>query len=177
MDGLPLFFSERFSIVRRKQVDAAGVERTRDVLEHPGSVVILPLLPNDQVCLIKNFRAALQKTILELPAGTLDPGEDPRAAAERELAEETGFRAEDWRHAGSFFPAPGILSEEMHLFVAQGLTAGEAAREPGEWIENLIVHRSDAIDRIRTGQIRDAKTIIGLLNYDCLAATDAITDR
>ena len=103
---------------------------------------------------------------LELPAGTLEPQEDPQEAAKRELAEETGYRAGCWRHLHSFYLSPGILDERMHLYLAIDLVAGEPAREPGEEIETLVTPWQEALRWIQTGEIEDAKTIVGLLFYD-----------
>jgi ADP-ribose pyrophosphatase len=118
--------------------------------------------------LIRNFRVSVQQTLIELPAGTLDPGEDPQTTAQRELAEETGFRAGRWQHLHSFYLSPGILDERMHLFLATDLVAGPPAREPGEEIETLITPWGQALAWIASGEIQDAKTIAGLLFYDQL---------
>lgn len=136
---------------------------TRDVIRHPGSVVIVPLLPNERVCLIRNFRATVARSLVELPAGTLDPGEPPLVAAFRELEEETGFRASSMVPVTSFLAAPGILDERMHLFLASGLTANPPQRELYECIENLIVPWDEALCMVQDGAIEDGKTILGLL--------------
>ena len=117
------------------------------------------------VCLIRNFRVSAGKTLVEIPAGTLEPGEDPRAAAFRELAEETGYHADEMELLAACYLSPGILDERMHVFVATGLTLGQAAREPGEQIENLVTTWAEAVQQIRDGTIQDAKTIVGLLAY------------
>jgi ADP-ribose pyrophosphatase len=118
--------------------------------------------------LIRNYRIAVDEELLELPAGTIDSGEDPLQTARRELAEETGFRAENFRRLTEFWVSPGILSERMHLFLATGLQPGSAALEKGEQIQNVIVSWAEALAMIDQQKIRDAKTLAGLLYYDRL---------
>jgi ADP-ribose pyrophosphatase len=128
-------------------------------------VAIVPVVDENHVCLIRNFRVSVGKTLVEIPAGTLEPDEDPRAAALRELAEETGYRADRLELLTACYLSPGILDERMHVFVATGLTLGPAAREPGEQIENLVVTWDEVLQQIRDGTIQDAKTIVGVLGY------------
>ena len=161
-----LFQGKRFQVVRARQVSKDGTMHERDVIVHPGSVVVLPLLDSDRVCLIRNYRVAVGETLIELPAGTLEPGEDPLETARRELAEETGYRAGKLEKLCEFYMSPGILRERMHLFLATQLMAGKDSREPGEEIENLAVPWSEAIGMVESGTIRDAKTLAGLLYYD-----------
>lgn len=137
-------------------------------VQHPGAVAIIPLVDGDQVCLIRNERFAVGKTLIELPAGTLEPDEPPRRTAERELQEETGFTAEHWHELSGFFMSPGILNERMHLFVAKDLRPGPPARETGEQIDNLIVPWDEAIAMALRGEIEDAKSLAGLLLWDRL---------
>ena len=138
----------------------------RDVVLHPGAVAILPLLDADHVVLLRNHRFILNEVLWEIPAGTLEPGEDPLETARRELAEETGYRAGKLEKLCEFYMSPGILRERMHLFLATQLMAGKDSREPGEEIENLAVPWSEAIGMVESGTIRDAKTLAGLLYYD-----------
>ena len=158
-----LLDTPRFRVVRETYVDSGGATRTRDIVRHPGAVVVVPLLDDGRVCLIRQFRLSVNETLIELPAGTLEPPEPPLACAERELIEETGFRAAHIEQVHAFFLSPGILDEKMHLFLATGLTAGDPAREAGEEIDNLLMPLDDAIAMIFRGEIRDAKTIVGLL--------------
>jgi ADP-ribose pyrophosphatase len=137
--------------------------KQREVVRHPGSVVIVPCVDDEHICLIRNYRLSVDQALIELPAGTLEDGESPHACAERELIEETGYRAAELSELTAFYAAPGILDEYMHLFLANGLTPGVAAREPGEEIENLVVTWDDALQRIARREIRDAKTIVGIL--------------
>lgn len=160
-----LLETTRFSVERIHQTLQDGSTRAREVVRHPGSVVVVPEVDADHVCLIHNSRVAVDQTLIELPAGTLDPNEDPRDCAFRELTEETGFHANQMTALISFFAAPGILDERMHLFVATDLMPGEPAREPGEEIENLVVTWDEAFRMIRENEIVDAKTIVGLFHY------------
>ena len=135
-------------------------------VRHGGSVAILPIFDDGRVCLIHSRRVTVDETLIEIPAGTREPNEAPLATAERELAEETGFRAGKLEELTSYYPSPGILSERMWIFVARDLTEGEPAREANEQIENYIVRWEDALAMVVSGEIRDGKTIIALLTYE-----------
>ncbi len=165
-DLATLLETARFRVVRARQHGAGIQTKEREVIRHPGAVAILPLLDDGRVCLIRNRRLSVDEELIELPAGTLEPGEAPAVTAERELQEETGYRAERLRQIHTFYLSPGVLDERMHLFVAEGLTAGPAQREPNEEIDNLLVSWSEAIEMALDGRIHDAKTLVGLLYYD-----------
>lgn len=165
-DGEPLFEARRFRVVRVVEAGADGGLRHREVIRHPGSVVIVPLVSRDHVCLIEVVRVAVSATLLELPAGTLDRVETLEEAARRELAEETGYRAGVMTQIGGMWMSPGILRERMHLFVAEELEPGPQALEPGEQIRTRVVAWDEAIAMCRDGGIEDAKTIAGLLLVD-----------
>src|SRR5262249_257010 len=117
--------------------DGQTVER--DVVLHPGAVAILPLVDEERLCLVRNRRPIVGETLLEVPAGTLEPRETPEAAAIRELAEETGYQAEQWRKLTMFLPSPGVLSERTHLFLARDLTPGPQRLEKDEELQPQIV--------------------------------------
>ena len=138
----------------------------RDVVLHPGAVAILPLLEDGRVCLVRNRRPIVGETLLEIPAGTLEPGEPPETAALRELAEETGYRARRWRKLAEFIPSPGVLSERTHLFVAQDLTPGPQQLELDEDLLPQVVPWLDALAWALDGTIRDAKTLIAVLLWE-----------
>jgi ADP-ribose pyrophosphatase len=161
-----LLHTAKFDVVRTRNVDSNGCTQVRETIVHPGAVVILPLLDDGGICLIRNRRPAVDATLLELPAGTLESGESPSDAAHRELAEETGFTAGRMEPLIEFWMSPGILRERMHLFAAAELSPGEARPMADENIENLIVAWDEAIELVRTGAIQDAKSIVGLLYYD-----------
>jgi ADP-ribose pyrophosphatase len=160
-----LFQALRFRVEEVEQRDDDGGVHTRHVVRHPGACVLIPKISNNEICLIENYRAAVDRTLLELPAGTLEPPEPPHETAARELIEETGYRAAEIRFLHQFYMSPGILDEKMYLYLASDLTLGETALEAGEQIQTRVC-TLDEIDRLlRDGEIRDAKSIAGLLYY------------
>lgn len=137
----------------------------KEVCVHPGAVVILPFLDATTILLIRNRRYALQQVLLELPAGTLEPGETPMNAAGRELLEETGHLARRLKPLANFFTSPGILTEKIYAFAAYDLRKAEAALEEDEEIEVQPAAFDEAVEMIRSGEIQDGKTIATLLMY------------
>jgi ADP-ribose pyrophosphatase len=131
-------------------------------------VVVVPLLDDGRVCLLRNFRLAVNASLIELPAGTLEPGERAEITAKRELAEETGYNAARLEPLAEMLMSPGILNERMHVFVATGLSAGAPAPEAGEEIETMLVTWNEALAMIDDGRIQDAKTIAALLLFERL---------
>jgi ADP-ribose pyrophosphatase len=140
-----------------------GAEGIREVVRHPGAAGIVAVLPGTRILLVEQYRYAIGRPLLEIPAGTLEKDESARACAERELREETGYRASRWRELVSFFPAPGTTDEVITVFLAEGLEKGEASPEPDEGIALRTLALREALERVRTKRIRDAKTIVGLL--------------
>jgi ADP-ribose pyrophosphatase len=138
----------------------------REVCVHPGAVVILPLLDTQTLLLIRNRRYTVGEVLVELPAGTLEKGEDPMNCAGRELLEETGYLARRLRPLRSFYSSPGILTEKMHLFAAYDLEQKRPALEEDEDIEVVRATLGEAIEMIHQGEIVDAKTIASLLLYE-----------
>jgi len=154
-----------FGIRRDEVIEPNCVRTTREVITHPGSVVVLPVLPDGRIVLIQQYRYAARQYLWELVAGRIDPGETPKKAAARELIEETGFRAKRFRVFLDVFPTPGFLEERMFILLAEGLTAGEAEPEEDEKIISRAYARKQLEEMIRGGKLRDAKTIAGLLYY------------
>src|SRR5262249_15620901 len=134
---------------------ADGQSVERDVIVHPGAVAILPLVDSVHVCLLRNRRPIVGETLWEIPAGTLEPQEPPESAAIRELAEETGYRAADWRKLTEFYPSPGVLTERTHVYLARDLTPGPRHLERGEEMESEIVAWEQAVAWALDGTIRD----------------------
>jgi ADP-ribose pyrophosphatase len=146
--------------------DEQGVRHKREIVAHPGAAVIVPMLDTATVLLISSRRYAVDQTLLELPAGTLDKGEDPINCAGRELLEETGYIAGRLQSLGYFFSSPGILTEKMHVYAAYDLTKSRQALEEGEEIELCPTPLADAVAMCGTGDIRDGKTIAALLMFE-----------
>lgn len=153
----------KIQVARDTETGPNGEEVRRDVVIHPGAVAILPLIDAEHVCLLRNHRPAVGETLWEIPAGTLEPGEAPDSAAVRELAEETGYRAGQWRKLLVGYPSPGVLSEVMHLYLASELTPGTARPEIDEQLEAHVVRWSEALNWVMEGKIHDMKTIVALL--------------
>jgi ADP-ribose pyrophosphatase len=138
-------------------------EHEREIVEHPGAVAIVAVDHEDRVTLVRQLREPARKTLLELPAGTLEAGEEPLATARRELEEETGQRGGEWRELAAFYTTPGFCRERISVFVAEGVDPGEARREAGEEIELVAVPVGEL--RALVGELEDAKSIAGLLLY------------
>ena len=138
--------------------------RTRvDIVEHPGAVALVPLLADGRVLLIHQLRVPARRRLYELPAGTHEPGESPATTARRELREETGYRARRVRRIAEFYTAPGFCTELLRVYLATGLTPAPAEPDEDERIRVVPTSLSKALRMIREGQIRDAKSILGLL--------------
>ncbi len=140
-----------------------GGELVREIAEVADAVVVLPLLEGDRVVLIRNERFVVRGTLWELPAGTLEAGEDPDLCAGRELEEETGYRAERVERLMGFWPSPGFSTEFMHAYVARGLSVVGQSLDETERIEPVVVAMSEALSMVRDGRIVDGKTILTLL--------------
>ena len=158
-----LYTGRVFSLERHHVVEPNGSRSTKDIIRHPGSAVILPILDDGKMVLIRQFRVAINEEVWELPAGTRDPKETFLQTARRELKEETGFRAAKWNKLVDYFPSPGFLNERMTIFLARNLKAGEATPEEDEQITVQPVSLKRGLQMIERGQICDSKTLIGLL--------------
>lgn len=140
-----------------------GREASRDVVAHPGASVILPLNEQGEAYLVRQFRKPLEAVSLELPAGKLDQGEDPKVCAERELKEETGLTADSIKHILSIHTTPGFCNEIIHLYVATGLTQGDSCTDEDEFLSTEKLPVATLVDMVLKGGITDAKSIIGIL--------------
>jgi ADP-ribose pyrophosphatase len=154
-----------FGVRRDEVIEPGGLRAIREVITHPGSVVVLPVLPDARILLIRQYRYATRQYLWELVAGRIDSGESVRQAAARELIEETGYRAKKFRVFLDMFPTPGFLEERMYILLAEKLTAGEAQPEEDEKITAKAFTRAELEGMIRKNVLRDAKTIAGLLYY------------
>jgi ADP-ribose pyrophosphatase len=161
-----LFETKRFTVVQEDVSRPDGRVAGCVYVKHPGAVAILPLLDDGRVCLIRSRRITVGKTLIEVPAGTREPGENPLDTARRELAEETGYQATHFDELAAYYPSPGVLSERMWVYVARGLTAGEPSREPNEEIENLLVTWDEALAMIDRGEIEDSKSLVAILLWE-----------
>jgi ADP-ribose pyrophosphatase len=155
-----LYYGKKIQVALETTIAADGQPVQRDIIIHPGAVAILPVVDAGHICLLRNRRPNVGATLLEIPAGTLEPGEAPERAAPRELAEETGYQAGRWRKLAEFFPSPGVLSERTHLFVAEDLVAGAMRLERDEELEPFVVPWSQTLGWALDGTIRDAKTLV-----------------
>ena len=160
-----LLTTDLFRVARRKFDGPHGSEIVRDVIEHPGAAVILPLLVDGRVILIRNVRRTVGKSLWELPAGTLEPNEPPEVCAAREVEEETGYRAGTISPLTEFFASPGILNERMYGFLATDLEKSTQTLDADEEIEVFPIPQWQVRDMLKDGHIEDAKTITLLLDW------------
>ena len=140
-----------------------GQRYARDIVVHPGAAAILAQPSPGELLLLQHYRYAIRRTILEIPAGCLEPSEPPEACARRELVEETGYVAGGMKKLTAFHPSPGILTERLHIFLASDLGPGVADLDVGEILEPVVLQVDDVVERIRTGEIEDGKTILAVL--------------
>jgi ADP-ribose pyrophosphatase len=160
-----IFTGKVFSVRHDEVSEPGGVLAGRDIVVHPGSVVVMPVFPDGKILLIRQYRHTARDFLWELVAGRVDAGESPIAAAHRELAEETGYAARRLKKLLQIFPSPGFVDEVMWIFAATGLTAGAARPEEDERIEARRFSLRQAERMIRNGTLRDAKSIAGILYY------------
>ena len=159
-----------FRVNHDRLIEPSGLRSERDVIRHNGSVVILAMdkskSKNDPWIVIeRQYRHAANQYLWEIPAGKIDPGEDPLAAAKRELAEETGYSAKSWKPLVEYWASPGFLGETMKVFLAEGLIAGETRPDEDEEIDFRLVKLSDVVKMIKKGGIHDGKTLVSVLLY------------
>lgn len=140
-----------------------GKRSLREVADHPGGVAIVALDRDDNVLTVKQYRYAFSRVLEEIPAGKLERGEDPRDAALRELKEETGAEPERFTDLGELIVSPGAYGEVLHLYLAEGLTTGEAAPDEDEFLELIRTPFDEMLRRVMDGELTDAKTVVGVL--------------
>lgn len=142
-----------------------GTSKKTELVEHGGAVLIIPITGDNKIVFIKQYRKAIDKILIELPAGTLEKNELPKNCADRELREETGLKANKLTDFGGFFSTPGFCTEYIHMFIGQNLEQNPLIAEDTDNIDIIHISLKDALDKIKTGEIIDAKTIIAIYKY------------
>lgn len=160
-----VFRGKVFAVRRDEIVEPGGLRATREVIAHPGSVVVLPVFEDGRILMIRQYRYATRQYLWELVAGRIDEGESVKEAAARELKEETGYTAKRFTEFLDVFPTPGFLEERMHILLAEGLQAGEAEPEADEKIISHSYGVSELKRLMKGGKLRDGKSIAGILYY------------
>jgi len=157
-----LLQARNFKVARITIQNDEGKEIKRELIEHPGAACILPMIDDDTVLMVEQWRIGARKSLLEIPAGTLDQGEDPMACAARELEEETGYKAGKLEHLFTMFPSPGILDEKMFIFMARDLTKTQTNFDEDEQITTRPMSFRDLRIQLKANNIKDGKTIAAL---------------
>ncbi len=165
----PLFSGLIFNVARIDATLPSGAPAQRDIVRHPGAVAVLAVTEHGEIYLVRQYRVALDRVTVEIPAGKLDPGEDPLAAARRELAEETGLEAASMARILTIATSVGFSDELIHLYLATGLTRGAAHPDEDEFLNVDVVPVADFVDAVLDGQVEDAKTVVGALALDAIS--------
>jgi ADP-ribose pyrophosphatase len=168
--------AHRRVIYRGRKIDLAlqdvtladGSRKEREVVIHRGAVALLPMVDADHVCLLRNYRYSVGETLIEVPAGTIDPGETADSTAPRELTEETGYRAGKITKLTEWFVSPGVFTERMTLYLCEDLTPGPTEHQPDEQLQPFVVPWGEAVSMVHDGRIVDAKSMLAILLYDRL---------
>ena len=172
-----MFKGRVFGVRRDVVIEPGGVKATREIVTHPGSVVVLPVFPDGRILMIRQYRHSVRQYLWELVAGSKDPDESFETGAHRELLEETGYTARRMRKLLDLFPTPGFVSENMVIFLAEGLKWGKAQPESDEKIELRIFSLREIKEWMRAGKIRDAKSVAGILYYaHCMRESRAVRE-
>jgi ADP-ribose pyrophosphatase len=156
-----------FSVTQDHVLDPSGFEIHRAIVQHPGSAVMMAVDSQKRILLVRQYRVPARAYLWELPAGRLDKSETPLQAARRELIEETGYRAKHWKKLVTFYPSPGYIAEKMTIFLATGLTAGQATPMDDERIEARWFTSKEIEQAIRSRKIIDGKTMLGYFSWSC----------
>jgi ADP-ribose pyrophosphatase len=169
--GGAIVYDGDFLKVQRDTVRLPDGKRSeREYIRHPGAVVVLPLFDDGSVLLERQYRYPLDQVFIEFPAGKIDPDEDHLACAKRELQEETGYTASDWRFVCTIHNAIAYSDEHLEIYVARGLTAGESRLDEGEFLETFKATVPEILSWVREGKITDVKTLIGAFWLDKIAS-------
>jgi ADP-ribose pyrophosphatase len=170
MNGMPhdpnrrvIYHGHKLDLALQTVTLADGSQAQREVVLHRGAVALVVRVDEERICLLRNHRYTIGRTLIEVPAGTIDPGETPEQTALREIEEETGYRAGRLSHVRSWYVSPGILDEQMHLFLCDDVTPGPSRPASDETLLPFLATWSEAMAMLRSGEITDAKTILALL--------------
>ena len=159
-------YNGRIIRVRVDQVELpSGLNSQLEIVEHSGGIAIIAVTPEGQLLMVEQYRKPVEQVLLELPAGKLESGEEPRVCARRELSEETGYQAGKLDYLFSFYTSPGFSNELLHLFRADDLQEVEAVPDQDELLKVVRLNKDEIIPLLQAGKIRDGKTITGLLYY------------
>jgi ADP-ribose pyrophosphatase len=164
----PVYQGRVFKLEQVQLLGPNGKKFQHDVICHGGAAVIVPVLKNKFFLMVEQFRTAINGPLLEFPAGTLEKGEPPLSCAKREIVEEAGYEAKRWKKLVSFYPAPGISTELMHIFLATDLHPKQGVPDSDEFLKLKIVPIKELERSIRLGKIKDGKTIVGFYYYKLL---------
>jgi ADP-ribose pyrophosphatase len=146
-------------------IDYHGKDRPFEIVEHPGAVAILPIANDGKILFVRQWRRASKQILLEIPAGTLEEGEDPKECAQRELQEEVGYLAKSLEPYGGFYTAPGFCSEYIHLFIAKNLVSSPLTGDEDEGIDVEAITLEESLRLAKSGKICDAKTLVAIYKY------------
>jgi ADP-ribose pyrophosphatase len=160
-----VFKGRAFNVRVDTVINVSGDETTREIIEHSECIVVVPVDANGDILLVRQFRKAIEKDLLEIPAGGIDPGEDPETAVKRELQEEIGFLPGKVERMAGFYSSPGFCTEFLYLFLAEDLKASQLFAEDTPGIQTVRVRPNQIRRMIRSGEICDSKSIAGLLYY------------
>ncbi len=170
VDGIDAYDGYFLKVAKDQVRLPDGKPATREFIRHPGAVVILPVFDDGSVLLERQYRYPLDRVFIELPAGKIDPGEDPLACAKRELQEETGYTAQDWQFVCTIHNAIAYSDEHLDIFIARGLKPGKSALDDGEFLDVFIATQEDFMTWVREGKVTDVKTVIGAFWLEKLAS-------
>lgn len=170
LDNSVVYDGKILKLVLKDVLLPNGKTAKREVVAHSGGVGVIALTKDDGILLVKQFRSPYEKTVIEIPAGKKEPGEDPLECGKRELLEETGFTAEEFIPLGELYPSPGYCGEIIHLFLAIGLNKSNQNLDEDEFLTVLKIPFSEALDMVMSGEICDSKTMVAILKTALLKA-------